>query len=585
MSQVEFIYNGVNTIIQCNPDDKMTNIFQKFRDKVVIEKNKEISYSYNGKVGINEELNFQKLANSIDKERNKMSIVVLENEIQTKQKEKDLIKSKNVICPICKENIILDIIDYKIYLSECKNRHKMENILLNEFEKTQYIDRLTIICDVCKIYNQSLAYNNVFYKCNACKINICSLCKTKHDKSHKIINYDDKYYICDIHNEDYISYCDECKTNICTSCNKHKFHNKLNFIDILPNKDELTKKLKVLKNFIDLLTNDINTLINILNEVTNKMKIYYHINEDIINNFDSQNRNYETIYYLNQFQKNDITGELNKILESNTLIDKFIKIFNIYSKMNFNEIQLVYNMKDKKEVKLFGKDFVDKYKKCCTIIKDGKEKELKEKYTLGTLSKKIDLLQIKLKGVANITDMFYMFNDCSDLISLPDISRINTSNVINMGWMFSNCSSLSSLPNISEWNTSNVKDMRCMFNNCSSLSSLPDISKWNIYNVTSISGMFAYCSSLKSLPDISKWDTSNIIDMSYMFSECSSLLSLPDISEWNTIKVTNTSGMFSGCSLLTSLPDISKWDTTKLTDMYDMFDGCKDSLNIPSKFK
>ena len=42
-------------------------------------------------------------------------------------------------------------------------------------------------------------------------------------------------------------------------------------------------------------------LINILNEVMNKMNIYYKINEDIINNYDdnNKNRNYETIYYLN----------------------------------------------------------------------------------------------------------------------------------------------------------------------------------------------------------------------------------------------------------------------------------------------
>ena len=51
-------------------------------------------------------------------------------------KEKDIIKSKNIICPECKENIKMDIIDYKINIYECKNGHKKENILLNEFEET-----------------------------------------------------------------------------------------------------------------------------------------------------------------------------------------------------------------------------------------------------------------------------------------------------------------------------------------------------------------------------------------------------------------------------------------------------------------
>ena len=57
--------------------------------------------------------------------------------------------------------------------------------------------------------------------------------------------------------------------------------------------------------------------------------------------------------------------------------------------------------------------------------------------------------------------------------------------------MFEGCSSLSSLPDISKWNTNNVTDMGGMFYNCSSLSSLPDISKWN--NITNISEMFDDC--------------------------------------------------------------------------------------------
>ena len=41
-----------------------------------------------------------------------------------------------------------------------------------------------------------------------------------------------------------------------------------------------------------------------------------------------------------------------------------------------------------------------------------------------------------------------MFFGCSSLLSLTDISKWNTSNVTNMGYMFEDCSSLSSLPDI-----------------------------------------------------------------------------------------------------------------------------------------
>ena len=53
--------------------------------------------------------------------------------------------------------------------------------------------------------------------------------------------------------------------------------------------------------------------------------------------------------------------------------------------------------------------------------------------------------------------------------------------------------------------------MSCMFNGCSSLILLPDISKWNTKNVTDTSCMFYECSFLIPLPNILKWNTKNII--------------------------------------------------------------------------
>ena len=111
------------------------------------------------------------------------------------------------------------------------------------------------------------------------------------------------------------------------------------------------------------------------------------------------------------------------------------------------------------------------------------EYELKDKFSYGWFDTIKDKLEIKLKGILNITNMSYMFYKCSSLSSLPDISKWNTSNVNNMSYMFYECSSLSSIPDISKWNTSNVNNMSYMFDKCFSLSCLPNISKWNISNV------------------------------------------------------------------------------------------------------
>ena len=163
MAEVEFIYNSAKTIIQCNKNDKMKDIFQKFKQKTDIDNNTDIFYTYAGKAGFKEELTFEEIANKEDRKRNKMNVLVYNYEVTVKNK--DIIKSKNIICPECKENIKMDIKDYKINLYDCINGHIMENILLNEFDEIQNIDLLNIKCAVCKriikVYHIIIYFINV----------------------------------------------------------------------------------------------------------------------------------------------------------------------------------------------------------------------------------------------------------------------------------------------------------------------------------------------------------------------------------------------------------------------------------------
>ena len=117
------------------------------------------------------------------------------------------------------------------------------------------------------------------------------------------------------------------------------------------------------------------------------MNIYYKINEDIINNYDTKNRNYEIIDYLNKFQNYNIIEELYEIMYSLTITDKFNNLFNLYRKMNIDEINIIYQTRDN-EVNLFGSDFAERYKNICKLTINGKEKELKDKYTFGWFSSK-----------------------------------------------------------------------------------------------------------------------------------------------------------------------------------------------------
>ena len=154
---IDFNYKGNNIIIQCNIDDTIKEIIDKLIIKTSINKN-SVVFLYSGNI-INEEL---KLSEIIGKEKkDKVNILVVDSKDNI-DNNKIKIKSKYIICPKCEENIKYKMNEYKINLYDCKNRHRMNNILLNEFENTQYIDISKIICDECKEKNKGNTYKMNF---------------------------------------------------------------------------------------------------------------------------------------------------------------------------------------------------------------------------------------------------------------------------------------------------------------------------------------------------------------------------------------------------------------------------------------
>ena len=596
--KIEFTLNGVKTNIECKPDEKMKDIFKTFKLKVNAQ-DKILIFLYNGiYIQNEEEKSVYEISNKEDKKKSEMNILVNEVKDQPIPQLQDcIIKSNHIICPECKEDTKFTIEGYVINLSGCKNNHDIDNIFLDKFNSTQNINLSEIICQDCGKYNKGNVENNEFFKCNNCEKNLCPTCSTKHDKNHKIINYDDKNYICEQHNEVFSAYCKKCQENICTKCKKsigkkcnqtHDENNK-NII----NYDKLTKLtsrdeticdiLKQLEEANNKLKSIIDNIVQKLNKVKENFDIYYNINKNIFNNFNKNKKivNYYILNNVNQIKNiEQIIKDINDITNSNNIYDKFKSLINIYNLMTSNNaISITYNFnKDDSDRKLFGDEFKKNNNKNCEMIIDS------IKYSIDNNKIPIyntDKIVIKLKGVKNITNMSEMFSNCKSLSSFPDISNLYTCNVNNMSNMFYYCSSLKSLPDISFWDTSNVNNMSYMFANCSSLLSLPDISLWDTSKVNDMSYMFGSCSSLLSLPDISKWNTSKVNKMNYIFGMCTSLISLPDISKWDISNVNNISYMFYFCESLSSLPDISKWKTGNLVDISFMFFKCTKLSHAP----
>ena len=145
------------------------------------------------------------------------------------------------------------------------------------------------------------------------------------------------------------------------------------------------------------------------------------------------------------------------------------------------------------------------------------------------------------------TSLYGFFRGLTKLETIKDLKYLNTEQVTNMSYMFSDCSALTSL-DLSNFNTAKVRDMSYMFYRCSTLSSL-DLSNFNTAIVSDMSLMFGGCSVLSSL-DLSNFYTKEVRDMSYMFSRCSALTTIYASDKFVTSKVQSGISMFSACKNL-----------------------------------
>ena len=77
MNQVEFYYKGKNTIIQCNSNEKIGLIFQKFSNIEGVNMN-SLLFLHSIQNNINNELTIDKIVNNTDKIRNQINIIVFD---------------------------------------------------------------------------------------------------------------------------------------------------------------------------------------------------------------------------------------------------------------------------------------------------------------------------------------------------------------------------------------------------------------------------------------------------------------------------------------------------------------------------
>ena len=384
MVEIEFNFNQIITKIKANLNEPFKNVIDKFLQKAYKERG-TLCFLGNGKI-INENESIESQMNTDDKNNKKMHILV--EPLLNDDNNIKIIKSQDTICPECKESCRLKIENYKITLFECPNKHIINDIKFIDFNDTQKINESNIICNKCKIKNKG--NTTEFYKCLTCKLNLCTLCRSNHDIKHNIIKYNEKNYMCEIHNEPLIKYCIECKKNICFACEEHEEHETIFLGNIKPNMEEKKEILNELKISINSIEKKIKDMINKLNRFIDFINSYYEINYNLYENYNIKKRNYQILNNINEINNNNnINKILKKINENNNIKEHLNDILDLYDNMNKenNKIKNLTNQTTSKKNNLVSQNnnkpnlnlFNEKYLKDNNNISNNQNNKMNKK--------------------------------------------------------------------------------------------------------------------------------------------------------------------------------------------------------------
>ena len=410
MSYVIFRYQNSDLTIPCEETDLLSIIIQKFCAKTQLDKNK-LTFFCNGRQA-NEELPLSQFPlNEYEPSR-----IILALDYEEENNEKHMKKSDNIICPQCKESIIISIKDYKVSLFQCKNGHKIENLSLTKYNETQNINISEIHCGVCGKNKAEIEQNQMFI-CIFCKLNLCPICKNNHDKTHNIINYEKKNYICPKDGEYFNLYCNDCKKNICSSCEYgHIEHKTITFGMLMKNRNEFAFRYYKLEDDIFKFKNVINEVISKLNKLVEGINIYYEINTKIFKAVTRKYRNSEELFSINQIDNNRMSKDLRNIINEKNINNKIISIMKLYDAMEIEKKE-----DDKTDIQPINNNI--------NIIKTEKKDD-------GSKNNNLIINKNDNKGkVDNINNNenneFFLINTDSNNIINNDINNNSNKNTIN----------------------------------------------------------------------------------------------------------------------------------------------------------
>ena len=168
MLTIKYLYNSnLNVMRNIKDDCLLCVLLTKISSSIQI-KMKHLEFIYDGKT-------LQKTDKKKMSEFKKKNILIL----VIKTKKENINKMSHIICPECKECSLLNIEDNNnITIEKCSKNHKNIFHNLTDFFKSQ-------------------------------------------DIKDKLLDNNNKLFICDNHGKEYISFCKTCYKNLCCLCEKY----------------------------------------------------------------------------------------------------------------------------------------------------------------------------------------------------------------------------------------------------------------------------------------------------------------------------------------------------------------------------
>lgn len=370
----------------------------------------------------------------------------MENQNNRENNENINIYQDYYSCDECNKTPKIVYIDYKKNDIQFNcDEHKIKTLTLNQFLKSIKENNK---CHKC--YKVMINHNLLKY-CINCNINLCTKCSIDHiNKSinHTIVNNEDYNIKCKYHNDEfYIGYCTTCKENICNECKRtriHREHQKFDYMEIHPTKNDF----EIIKTFNNQIGNELNNFknnyniqlienekinsINIIVEKFNKLKgdidikyeniihnLYKEKERELYNNDEQKKKEINNILLKYKQQKAEHENNFKNYIEKyKNIIQLNNLIVNSYKKQKDNN--LYYNENINKVI-----ESINKYNE---IEQIQNIKEIKEKYNI-LINKEKTTLKIKNDKIDDIiiNKIFkFKFNDLKEIsISSSLLTSIN----------------------------------------------------------------------------------------------------------------------------------------------------------------